>query len=160
MYKNQYNNQHKYGNQRNNNQKPQKPQSQQAVKEPFVELTKLNYVDLAEKRIKNYKGITDRRFCISNSKIRNLFSLLTNIYELVKLNKDDKLSEDIQSKILYTKMKFAYEAGRDRDVKDFITQTQLLQNLVKIGDNKDYLLLFCHYMESLVAYHKYYIGKD
>ncbi len=57
-------------------------------------------------------------------------------------------------------MKFAYEAGRDGNVKGFIIQTQLLENLAKIGDNKDYLLLVCHYMESLVAYHKYYIGKD
>ena len=31
--------------------------------------------------------------------------------------------------------------------------------LNEIGNSKEELLLFCNYMESLVAYHKYYGGN-
>lgn len=126
-------------------------------KQHFVKLTKMNYVDLADGRMKKYKDETGR---ITTTKIRSLLSLILEIYTMVQTNGDKKLNEDVQSKVLYIKMKFAYEAGRDSDVKKFIEDTQLMENLTEIKSSKEYLLLVCRYMESLVAYYKFYGGKD
>ncbi len=126
-------------------------------KQPFVKLTKMNYVDLADGRMKKYKDETGR---ITTTKIRSLLSLILEIYTMVQTNGNKELNEDVQSKVLYIKMKFAYEAGRDSDVKKFIEDTQLMENLTEIKNRKEYLLLVCRYMESLVAYYKFYGGKD
>lgn len=126
-------------------------------KQPFIKLTKMNFVDLADKRMKKYK---EESGGITTSKIRALLSLILEIYAIVQTNDTGKLSENVQSKVLYTKMKFAYEAGRAKNVKEFIEDTQLMENLAEIKDDKEYLLLVCKYMESLVAYYKFYGGKD
>ena len=78
---------------------------------------------------------------------------------LLRLN-DEVLSEDILSKIQYMKMKFAYEAGRDKVVNDFIEKADLMNQIKIIGSSKEQAMNFCRYMESLVAYHKYYGGKE
>ena len=46
-------------------------------KQPFVKLTKMNYVDLADGRMKKYKDETGR---ITTTKIRSLLSLILEIY--------------------------------------------------------------------------------
>lgn len=125
-------------------------------------ITELNFVNVAENVI---KGLIkeDRRgkkvLKPSNSQIRNLLELTTNLYERARREKADKLSTELQSDIQYVKMKFAYAAGRDRDVKEFITKAGILNILDAVKDNKKVLMLFCKYMESLVAYHKFYGGE-
>lgn len=142
-------------NRANGGNRPVLPKSKE--KQPFIKLTKMNFVDLADKRMKKYK---EESGGITTTKIRALLSLILEIYTIVQTNDAEKLNENVQSKVLYTKMKFAYEAGREKNVKDFIEDTQLMENLVEIKDDKEYLLLVCKYMESLVAYYKFYGGKD
>lgn len=144
-------------NQNRNNGGNRSGFQQAKEKQHFVKLTKMNYVDLADGRMKKYKDETGR---ITTTKIRSLLSLILEIYTMVQTNGDKELNEDVQSKVLYIKMKFAYEAGRDSDVKKFIEDTQLMENLTEIKSSKEYLLLVCRYMESLVAYYKFYGGKD
>ena len=43
--------------------------------------------------------------------------------------KTDVLSTDIRSDIQYVKMKFAYAAGRERDVNDFVKAADLLRKI-------------------------------
>ena len=57
-------------------------------------------------------------------------------------------------------MRMAYEAGREKTVKNFLDTANLLQEINRIGKSKKALLEFCHYMEALVAYHKFYGGKE
>ena len=59
-------------------------------------------------------------------------------------------------------MRIAYEAGRDKDhsVRNFVEKAELFKIIDEIGENKENLMLFCRYMEALVAYHRYYGGKD
>ena len=57
-------------------------------------------------------------------------------------------------------MKFAYQAGRDRKVKAFVEKANLMGELENIGESREKAILFCKYMESLVAYHKYHGGRD
>lgn len=76
---------------------------------------------------------------------------------MVRTNKNKVLSEDVQSHIQYVKMKIIYMAGRENSVKVFIEKSLLVDYLNGIGDSRDELILVCHYMEALVAYHKYNI---
>lgn len=124
-------------------------------------LTELNFADQAEQVIKslirtNRNG--KQEFKPSNSQIRNLLELTTNLYNRARKEKTDILSKDIRSDVQYVKMKFAYAAGRERDVNDFVKAADLLNKIDMIKDSKSELMLFCKYMESLVAYHKFHGG--
>lgn len=115
----------------------------------------------AERAISNIKN-NDRR--ISTSQIRVLLAAvnaLTNKVE-VWLSKDgeaasgDKLSDELQAAVKYLKVKVAYQAGRERAVKEFEEEAKLLSKIDDVGDSVKKYLEFAHYMEALVAYHKFY----
>ena len=125
-------------------------------------LTETNYVDLAENVI--VEGLErDRKgnFRLTNSKIRNLLSLVNNLYtDIVRSSgANERLSEAIEGKIQYLRLRFVYEAGREKSVKDFVDKADIIRHLKRIETRSD-LLLFCRYMESLVAYHKFNGGRD
>lgn len=125
-------------------------------------LTETNYVDLAENVI--VEGLErDRKgnFRLTNSKIRNLLSLVNNLYtDIVRLSgANERLSEAIEGKIQYLRLRFVYEAGREKSVKDFVEKADIIRHLKRIETRSD-LLLFCRYMEALVAYHKFNGGRD
>ncbi len=119
-------------------------------------LTATNYVDIAESVINSLK--TDKE--VTTSQLRNLLSLVNNLYSEVVHSRSEKLSESIQGKVQYLRLRFVYAAGKDNKVKDFLEKANIIPYLKAIGDNKESLLLFCKYMEALVAYHKYYGGRD
>lgn len=125
-------------------------------------LTETNYVDLAENVIvedleRDRKG----NFRLTNSKIRNLLSLVNNLYtDVVRSSSvNEELSEAIEGKIQYLRLRFVYEAGREKSVKDFVEKADIIRHLKRIETRSD-LLLFCRYMEALVAYHKFNGGRD
>ena len=125
-------------------------------------LTQTNYVDLAEKVIvKNLERDKRGNFRLTNSKIRNLLSLVNNLYTDVARTggSNEKLSETIEGKIQYIRLRFVYEAGREKSVKDFVEKADIIKHLQRIETRSD-LLLFCRYMEALVAYHKFNGGRD
>ena len=118
-------------------------------------LNKLNYVDQAEDVVKHLSANKNGKILITTSKIRNILSLINELYAMVN-KADKKLDADIQSRVQYTRMKIVYEAGRDNYVKEFCDKSDILEYLKGVGDSTDDLLLVCHYMESLVAFHKFY----
>lgn len=125
-------------------------------------LTQTNYVDLAEKVIvKDLERDKRGNFRLTNSKIRNLLSLVNNLYtDVIRTGgSDEKLSEAIEGKIQYIRLRFVYEAGREKSVKDFVEKADIIKHLQRIETRSD-LLLFCRYMEALVAYHKFNGGRD
>lgn len=129
-------------------------------------LTQTNYVDLAEKVIVKEIVRNPKRhnsIVLTTSKIRNLLSLTNTLYNDVIHLTDEILSEEILGKIQYLRLRFVYEAGRDTDreksVKDFIEKADIIKHLQRIETRSD-LLLFCRYMEALVAYHKFNGGRD
>lgn len=130
-------------------------------------LTELNYVDKADKVMqsiiytKNGKKIKET--CLSTSKIRKLLAMISELYNDVSregINKKEKLSDEMLSRIQYIKMYFAYEAGRENgrenQVKDFVNKADIFEIIDDIGSDRKKLINFCHYMEALVAYRKYY----
>ena len=47
-----------------------------------------------------------------------------------------------------------------RKVKAFVKQAEILEILKEIRQSKKNYLLFSKYMEALIAFHKYYGGKE
>lgn len=134
-----------------------------AVSKPHVPLDPDTYVDTAEGVIKE---LADRGRLLSTSKIRNLLSMISSLYDEVRRERADKLSKEDQGRIQYIRLHFAYEAGRESsrgrnsEVKDFVEEADIFAHIKDIGDDKERFLLFCRYMEALVAFHRYYGGKE
>ena len=123
-------------------------------------LTDDNYVDKAEAAIKSLKrNNRDRRnpdaFLLTTSKIRHLLSLASALFD----ESNVKGYPDLQDKIAYLRVQFVYQSGREFAVKDLVQQAQILEALKEVS-NKETLQRFCRYMEALVAYFKFYGGKD
>ena len=131
-----------------------------------VFLDEKTYVDQAESVLdkltqkieKNGKWITPQ--IVTTSKIRNILSMAADIYDNVLQNKEDQLTDEIVSRIVYLRVRMIYECGREPKVKDFVNAAQLLEYIKMIGDDKKRYVLFYHYLEALVAFHKFKGGKD
>lgn len=127
-------------------------------------MDKSNCVDRAEDvikslRVKNKNG--DFELKLTTSKIRNILAMTSELYNEVQRLRGNELTDELYSRVKYLKMRIAYEAGRDeKAVKPFVQKAQLMEELDRIGKSKDKLLTFCTYMEALVAYHRYYGGRD
>lgn len=128
-----------------------------------MSLNKITYVSDAEKVIKSLI-YTDRngkqQLSLTTSKIRNILAMISELYTDAIHIMGDKLDEDIQSRLQYLKMRMAYEYGREKTVKSFVEKAKLMEEIDDIKDSKEKLIIYCKYMEALVAYHKYYGGKD
>jgi len=59
-------------------------------------------------------------------------------------------------------VQFVYQAGREFSVKNLVEEADILRALQEVQQmkNKETLQRFCRYMEALVAYFKFYGGKD
>ena len=120
-------------------------------------ITEENYVGKAESVI---TALIGRKELLTTSKIRKLLAILSEIYTDARHDGKKELSDEIKSRIQYFKMRFVYDAGREKTVKAFWEAAQIEKQIDKIGNSKKELILFCHYMEALVAYRKFLGGKD
>jgi len=126
-----------------------------------MKLDNQNYVDEAERVIKSLsKNQRTGAIELTTSKIRNLLSMSTDIYNEVIHDNQEHLSEEIQGRVQYLRLRVVYEAGREKVVKDFIEKAHIVELISAIGKSRGKLLLFCNYMEALTAYHKYQGGRD
>lgn len=122
-----------------------------------MKLTNENYVGAAEQVIQNL--LNHKRAILTTSKIRNILSMISDIYNDLRYQPDDSLGTEMRGRIQYLKLHIVYEAGREPTVREFVEEADLLGVLDDIGDSKERFLLFCHYMEALVAYRKF-LGKN
>ena len=127
-----------------------------------MKIDEKTYVDKAENVIQGLQPTEANRKgnMITTSKIRSLLAMVSDIYNEILNYQSDKLPEDIVGRIEYLRLRFAYEAGRDRNVKMFVDHAEILKILREIQGSKKNFILFCRYMEALVAFHKYYGGQD
>ena len=125
-----------------------------------MQLTKTNYVDLAEETVKKLDRDRNGKLILTTSKIRNLLNMISAIYNDIIHTNAEKLDEDLVERVQYLRMRFAYEAGREKSVRNLLEVGKIQELVKEIGNNKDKCILFCHYMEAIVAYHKFYGGKD
>ena len=129
-----------------------------------------HYVDQAEQVIRTLQSRTRERRdgtsapvpMVTTSKIRNLLAMTSDIYNETLGLPQGPLPERLRSRIEYLRVRFIYEAGKDPEgrVRDFVTEAKILDILKEIQGDKDNFLLFAHYMEALVAFHKFYGGRD
>lgn len=126
-------------------------------------LTELNFVDRAEKVILGLQQ-EDRRgnkkLPLTTSQIRNLLTMTNQIYNQAVKERNEQITEKLQSDLQYLKMRMAYESGREKGVKDFVEKAGLMKCIDQIKASRKETLLFCKYMEALVAYHRFHGGKD
>ena len=93
---------------------------------------------------------------LTTTKLRGIYAHIVNLASRIGSQEEfEKLKGDLQ----YLKVKMAYEAGRESAVKSFFEKTNLMGMLDSVP-TYDRFLLYCRYAESLVAYFKYYGGKD
>ena len=60
---------------------------------------------------------------------------------------------------MMARVRIAYEAGRDNTVKNFIAKAKLMEYIKGAGDDRETFVSFVHYMEALVAWHRYHGGR-
>lgn len=120
-----------------------------------------NYSDVAQNVIKTLSQPNKygRINIISTSQLRNILTMSADIYnQVVPLEKD--LTDEINSRIEYLHVRCFYEAGRERLVKNFMEKSKIPEILREINGDKKNFILFNHYLEALVAFRKYYGGRD
>ena len=127
-------------------------------------ITENNYVDKAEaviQKLNNKKNKWGKPVgLVTTSKIRNLLSMTSDIYNEIQNYPDDKLDERLFGRIEYLRIHYIYEAGREPQVKDLIMEAEIPNILKQIRGSKKNFILFNHYMEALVAFRKFYGGRD
>ena len=116
-----------------------------------------DYVDQAEKIMRD---LMENGKPVTTSKIRNLLSLVTEIYNKENIRTDAKLLPESAANLNLMRVRVAYECGRDDMVKSFVAKTKLLEYLKGISTDRADLIRFAHYMEALVAYHRYFGGRE
>ena len=130
------------------------------IKRTPIELTDENYVSQAEAVIKRLIVENGKNKILTTSKIRKLLAMISEMYTKAKRLKSNTLNSDLLTKIQYFKMHTVYEAGRESSVKKFVEEAQITNQIDKIKTDREKLILFCHYMEALVAYRKFLGGRD
>ena len=127
----------------------QKPRTQQPAKD-----FPADYVDEAEKIMQeNYRKIT-------TSKLRNLLSLLMDVSNIETLRTEDTISEESAVKLQMARIRMAYECGRDRNVKEFVETAHMMPWLKDIGQSREKAIRYVHYLEAIVAYHRFFGGRE
>lgn len=149
---------------RNQGQQFQNRQSQQSRPQPeSINPLPLpeDYIEKAEDII--LEGKWFRR--ITSSKIRRLFSLFIDSYNLESIRTEKTLLPETVRQLRLAQVRMLYEAGREdggqeKNVKAFLESTKLVHYLKEIKDDHDAFINYFHYMEALVAYHKYFGCKE
>jgi CRISPR-associated protein Csm2 len=104
-----------------------------------------------------YRGKTGLEM-LTTSKVRNLLSMVNDIYN--RTLGEEILTDDLIKDIQYLKVRMVYEQGRDDAVKLFFEKSSLIPRLDGISGSKEKFLEFSRYFEALVAYHRFFGGKD
>lgn len=121
-----------------------------------------DYVEAAEAVIRSFlednPNAGKRPSCISTSKLRNLLTLSTAMYNRETIRTGDAIAPQTLADISQMRIRTAYECGRDYETKRFVERAKLLQHLKWLSESRQRrnVIDFAHYMEALVAYHRYY----
>ena len=125
-----------------------------------------NYVDIAEQTMRTY--FEKQEEChgrkITTTKLRNLLSLVSEVYNVENLRTERQLLPESVTKLNLMRMRAAYECGRDATTKDFVWPAKIMEYLKWFStaqpDSRAGLIDFYHSMEALVAFHRYLGGSE
>ena len=113
-----------------------------------------DYVDFAEKLM----GIQCKK--ITTSKLRNILSLLMDVYNTETLRTEETLCPESITALQLARIRIAYECGRDRNTKEFVEAANLLPWLKAVGSSRKKAIEDTHYLEAIVAYHRFFGGRE
>lgn len=103
---------HGYGQNGGGQQRFQSVQSAEIKPLPIPE----DYVDAAERVM---RALFANRSRITTTKMRGFLTLVNDIYNVENLRTEAKLSAESKLKLMRLRVRMVYDAGRERDVKDF-----------------------------------------
>ncbi|MEI0476641.1 type III-A CRISPR-associated protein Csm2 [Brachyspira pulli] len=113
-------------------------------------------INKAEEFVKS-KNITS----ISTSQIRKFLSAVNKINNKVKYQNDsEELSNDIVDEIAYMRVQFAYIVGKNKTKGMEELYNKLEPAMAEIKTSKAAFINFARYVEAIIAYHKFYGGKE
>lgn len=120
----------------------------------------VDYVDEAERVMNSLKADGNGRIQVTTTKMRGFLTLVTDIYNRENLRTEAELSSESALKLMRLRVRIVYDAGREYDVRRFVEKAQLLEYIKGIGNSRAEMIRFSHYMEALVAYHRFLGGKE
>lgn len=141
-YSNNYGRSNSYGNQ------PRPEQNRPVPAFPA------DYVDFAEKLM----DVQCKK--ITTSKLRNILSLLMDVYNTETLRTEETICPESATALQLARIRIAYECGRDSSTKAFVEAANLLPWLKAIGNSRQKTIEYIHYLEALVAYHRFFGGRE
>lgn len=119
------------------------------------QINSINFADKAEEYVKKFMA-DPAASQLTTTKLRGIYGLITNVYSRVNDAADfEKRRSDLQ----YIKVRMAYEAGRDKAVDRFLKVSHLMDAVSRVQTYEQFLV-YCRFAESLVAYFKFYGGKE
>ena len=122
-------------------------------------------VDKAEQAIKGLERDKFNNIRLTKSQIRKFLTAVNVVKNKVDVEKSksdnkDLLSADMAAEAKFLKVSILYQAGREKAVKDFVDKAEIAKIIVDIGNDANKFNKFCKYVEALVAFHKFYGGRD
>lgn len=120
----------------------------------------LEPMQLPDDYVQAAEDVMNPRPNITTSKIRSILSLVSAVYNVENVRTEETLLPDSKEKIQMMRIRILYEAGRDENVKEFVIKSHLINYIKDIGDSRKKFIRFAKYMEALVAYHRYFGGKE
>nr|WP_315410939.1 type III-A CRISPR-associated protein Csm2 [uncultured Selenomonas sp.] len=124
----------------------------------------------AEAVVKTLNRRTDRQgreqIQLTKSQIRKFLAAVNALTNKVAVYRTQSgqsklLSDALASEVKYLKVKLVYQAARNRGtVGDLADKAQIKERIDRIGTDMKKYEEFAHFMEALVAYHKFYGGRD
>lgn len=115
------------------------------------------YVDQAERVM---QALSTSRPALTTSKIRNILSRISDIYNKEVKRTEETLAPENQAELQMVRVRIAYECGREEAVRQFVEKSELLNYIKGVGNSRVEFICFARYMEALVAYHRFFGGKD
>ncbi len=126
-------------------------------------------VDLAQSVMKKLSTATDKwgkPSMVTTSQLRRFLTAVNTVTGKVEQYQNEtgeqgQLSADLAAQVKFLKVKLAYQVGRQgKIVSDFAKEADLMAAIDSIGSDAKKYEEFARYVEALVAFHKFYGGKD
>jgi CRISPR-associated protein Csm2 len=136
------------------------------VEEILDKIGKLNMLkDLDIKSIADEDGYADKiAHTLRNMKtaqLRRFFGAIKLIERTIEEENPEKAWDEVEAEFYLLKPKIAYAKGRKLIPDEFYQVLKVSLNKINIGTNKDKIenfKRFVKFLESIVAYHKFYGG--
>lgn len=105
------------------------------------------------------------RLDLKTNQIRKFLAAVTSVTNQIEVwhmqhIDTDVLPDELAAAVKYLKVKLAYQAGRVKSVKEFAEKAELARRIDAIGRDRRKYQEFAHFVEALVAYHRFHGGRE